>query len=341
MTLSPIPGRPGKLAVFRKEFRESLLGGLDSIRPHRRGERVELLVVTGLVSTATLVLVLLLREEDGRPLFQSRPLIALVLAVVTPLVVMTFFGLAIAAMFATLALRDAFGAVRGKPRIVPTRLERFRMRWTDLKVYRRTLGELRDIRKGGLTFGNTPSLRSGIDDAFREGSRASGRHRLERRLAAKLLLEGERCRKELAAWLDSDESFRAALRQLRSLYGDPRETDGYMSSETVVWVYNGRPGTETSLRLLREFLPGRTEPEGIGVVCTPREVHQLLLRSDQRVSYPMYPYYGPQARSVPRIGRASVPLDGADPETVARLYDPSEDSPYSDLEELVAAAKLL
>ena len=341
MTLSSTPGRPGKTAVFRKEFRESLLGALDAIRPYRRGERVELLMATGIVSMMTLVLVLLLEEADGRPLFQTRPLVALVLAIVAPLTVMTIIGLVVSAMFATLALRDAFDAVRGKPRIVPTRLQRLAMRWSDLAIYRRTLRELRDIRKGGLTLGNTPSLRAGIDDAFREGSRPSSRRWLERRLAAMLLLAGERHRRELQAWLDSDESFLAALDELRSRYGDPQLETRPGLADTVVWVYNGPPGTETSLRLLREFLPGRTEPQGIGVVCTPREVYELLRRADERASYMTSAYPGPRMRVTPRIGRRSVPLDGADPETVAKLYDPSETSPYSDLNELVAAAKLL
>jgi hypothetical protein len=34
-------------------------------------------------------------------------------------------------------------------------------------------------------------------------------------------------------------------------------------------------------------------------------------------------------------------LDGADPEVVAKLYDPAAASPYSDLNELVRTAKLL
>lgn len=340
MTLSSTPRRPGKTAVFRKEFRESLLGSLDSIRPRRRGERVELLMATGIVSMMTLVLVLLLEEADGRPLFQTRPLVALALAIVAPLTAMTIIGLVVFAMFATLALRDAFGAVRGKPRLVPTRLQRLTARWSDLAVYRRTLRELRDIRKGGLTLGNTPSLRACIDDAFREGSRPSSRRWLERRLAAKLLLAGERHRRELQTWLDSDESFHAALSELRSLYGNPR-TETRLGPADTVWVYNGSPGTEISLRLLREFLPGRTEPKGMGVVCTPREVYELLRRSDERATYMTIIYSSPRMRVTPRIGRGSVPLDGADPEMVAKLYDPSEASPYSDLNELVAAAKLL
>jgi hypothetical protein len=340
MTLSPIPGRPGKLAVFRKEFRESLRESVGWVRPSARDARVEILVLTGVSIVAATVFFLMLEESDGRPLFRSHPLRALVLSLAVPAVILAFFGLVVAALIVTSSLRDAFYATRAD-RPVPTRWQRLTTKWSDLAIYCRTLRELRDVRKGGLTLGNTPSLRAGIDDAFREGSRSSSRHWLERRLAAKLLLAGERHRRELQAWLDSDESFHAALNELRSRYGDPQPETRPGLADTVVWVYNGPPRTETSLRLLREFLPGRTEPQGIGVVCTPREVYELLRRADERAAYMTTAYPGPRMRVTPRIGRRSVPLDGADPETVAKLYDPSEESPYSDLSELVAAAKIL
>jgi hypothetical protein len=340
MTLSSTTPKPDALSVFRTEFREGLSELRHVFNPKCRDDRA-LLVGTGVFfALVCLPLVLMLEGGEGRPLYSTRSILTFLLALAAPLAALAFTGLVVTTFFVVMAFRYAVVHAVRHARHSSARLQRRREKRSDLVRLRRTLKELQDIWRDGLTLGNTPSIRAAIHDAVHVLSTTSAKRPLERRLREKLAVASDRCAKELAAWLDSDESFRAALTELRGLYGKSK-AETRLGPVDTVWVYNGSPGTETSLRLLREFLPERAAPQGQGIVCTPREVYQLLLRSDEGASFPFLRYGGLRGRDIPRISRESAPLDGADPETVVKLYDPSEGAPYSDPAELVTAAKLL
>ena len=321
-------GKPVETETFRRKFSENVTSTLDTVRPCDRDDVRDLLWLIGSFVLIALPLVLAAKNEDDGYLIVAEPLLGCLLILAIVPVVVVLVAAVGTVLLLTSSLFAAIGAVVG-----PVRQRCARVRLARKK--------LRAVRKGRLTLENTPSLRAAIDDAFYEVDRAPARQGpIERLLLKRLIERAEHCRTELFAWLDSEESFRQAVRLLRQT-DDSAAAVAPLGPVDTVWVYNRPTGSEASLRLVREFLPGKATPQGMGVVCTPREVYQLLLDADRYGSQPAGRYRNSLMRTTPRIGRESAMLDGADPETVAKLYDPNEDALYSDLNELVAAAKLL
>lgn len=199
------------------------------------------------------------------------------------------------------------------------------------------MADLREIRSRGLTFTNVPSLRCAIDDALQAPLNADpDAGAREIRLRRKLTTTGLRQKAELARWLDSPQSLGDALGLLRS---DHRSTQaGHPPGPVdVAWIQTGAPRTEISLRVLRHYAPAALWHGQKTVVCAPEEIYHLLRREDTA------PSTRTRRREADggRVADRCVPLDGTEPETVTALYDPDPESPYSRLDELIAAAKLL
>lgn len=119
----------------------------------------------------------------------------------------------------------------------------------------------------------------------------------------------------------------------------------------MVRSFRSPPVSIRSLRVLEGYAPltgcvteQRQLQTGTNLVFAPKwvldvvELSERAAETDRMVRYWRGPYaFGSLARQVSQC----VPLDGADPETVTKLFEPNGDGPYADLAEVIAAAKLV
>lgn len=107
----------------------------------------------------------------------------------------------------------------------------------------------------------------------------------------------------------------------------------------VVWSVAPAPTMVISLKAVRPYC--RLEgihvyqlmlAEDVQAICSPRWVFDLVNREEFTTTW----LYGPA-----QTKRQCAELDGADPDTVLRLFEPGGQGPLSDLRQVVAIAKLL
>lgn len=135
------------------------------------------------------------------------------------------------------------------------------------------------------------------------------------------------------------DSLPEVIRRLQDLVDQPA-TDETM----VVWSPPPRLGSLLSERLLEEYVKFTTGPEVRGrrpnavIAFTPRWVFDLVLADESR-RRGEFRYFTPPRLSAPEI--TAVPLCGANPEMVEKLFEPGSSGPMGDLAEVVSTALLL
>ena len=325
--------QPVNAKTFLGKFLECFKKILKDMSPHNKAEMRTMLMIPGVTSLVFIPVTLLVKNSNGDYLIVAKPVLGslLVLAVITCTVAIVAVLAIISG--AVIALYDTTSIV----------VEPAYHRYARLRL---SYKELRTIRKGGLTLENTPSMRATLDDSFHQVRSTSVKQGVVMRLLrTRLSKKAETYRAELFAWLESDESFEQAVHILRRLTCRSTHSTGPLGPIDTVWIFDGSPGSEVTLRIMQKYIAGTTVSNGRVAVCTPLEIHKNLLRSYDsglaaEYSTRRYPPFGAQTVSV-RIGRESAFLNGADPQTVMSIYNSSTDSPFANLEELVAAAKLL
>jgi len=241
---------------------------------------------------------------------------------------------------------------RSQRRRGPGRTRRHQLRHRTRRLREKTRT---DRRTGRIPLEN-------LDEAAAELSRTVEDHEhphaglRERHLRAKALRARHRAENTVErSWAGAlDEAVETLTGQARSrrlLHGDetPLELDG---SETA-WYLLRTPNTTAVRRLLVEHLPQRdgsgTDAPPFaplfapGVVYTPRWVHELALAGElharSRRPWPWDHDTGGRRTWHCAIGEECVDTDGADHETIAKLYEPHGNGPLSSLSETVAIAK--